>query len=126
METVKILTAEGIFEVSLERLCSQSADGILYDLNRDEATTETLMLSKKNGGLPKLRLVNDLAVAKVIRYLKREDREPDWKFLSTADLQNLVERKTNELFRMRQILDKRRGVVEKRQVDVDFTDYLTD
>ena len=95
---MKILTAEGIFEESLERLCSQSADGILYDLNRDEATTETLMRSKMKGGLPKLRLVNDLAVAKVIRYLKREDREPDWKFLSTADLQNLVERKTNELY----------------------------
>lgn len=125
METVKLLTAEGIFEVSLEQLCSQSADGILYDLNRDEATTETLMRSKK-GGLPRRRLVNDLAVAKVIRFLKEGKKDLDWRELPTADLQNLVERKTNELFRMRQVLEKRMGVVENRHVDVDFTDYLTD
>ena len=46
----------------------KDADNILYDLNRDEATTLTL----GNEGL--VRWVNDYAVAKVIRYLKENQK----------------------------------------------------
>lgn len=46
----------------------KDADGILYDLNRDEATTLTL----GNEGL--VRWVNDYAVAKVIRHLKEDQK----------------------------------------------------
>lgn len=63
---IVLMTEMGLMEVSLERFCQQDADGILYDLNRDEATTLTL----GNEGL--VRWVNDYAVAKVIRHLKGE------------------------------------------------------
>ena len=112
----------------IAKLCSNDADGILRELERDEKTTLGLMDVKKRGGvrMNRKRLEQDMMVAKVIRFLNECKKEPDWRELPTADLQNLVERKTNELFRMRQVLEKRRGVVEKRHVDVDFTDYLTD
>ena len=50
----------------IDKLCRQSADGLLYDLNRDEATTLTL------GKVGLERWVNDYATAKVIRYLVYE------------------------------------------------------
>lgn len=52
----------------LDKFCQQEADSILYDLNRDEATTLTL----GHDGL--VRWVNDYAVAKVIRYLKENQK----------------------------------------------------
>lgn len=66
---IVIMTEMGLMGVSLEKFCQQDADGILYDLNRDEATTLTL----GNEGL--VRWVNDYAVAKVIRYLKEKLNE---------------------------------------------------
>lgn len=66
---IVIMTEIGLIEVSLEKFCQQDADNILYDLNRDEATTLTL----GNEGL--VRWVNDYAVAKVIRYLKEKLNE---------------------------------------------------
>ena len=59
-----IMTEMGLLESPLDKFCQQDADGILFDLNRDEATTLTL----GNEGL--VRWVNDYAVAKVIRHLK--------------------------------------------------------
>ena len=59
-----IMTEMGLLECPLDKFCQQDVDGILYDLNRDEATTLTL----GNEGL--VRWVNDYAVAKVIRHLK--------------------------------------------------------
>lgn len=64
---IVIMTEMGLMAVSLEKFCQQDADNILYDLNRDEATTLTL----GNEGL--VRWVNDYAVAKVIRYLKEKN-----------------------------------------------------
>lgn len=64
-----IMTEMGLLECPLDKFCQQDADGILYDLNRDEATTLTL----GNEGL--VRWVNDYAVAKVIRYLKEKLNE---------------------------------------------------
>ena len=63
---IVIMTEMGLMGVSLEKFCQQDADGILYDLNRDEGTTLTL----GNEGL--VRWINDYAVAKVIRYLMGE------------------------------------------------------
>lgn len=56
-------TLKTLYEVkniSLEQFCKQGIEGLLYDLNRDEATTLTLNNE---------RAINDLAVAQVIRYL---------------------------------------------------------
>lgn len=66
---VVIMTVVGLMGVSLEKFCQQDADGILYDLNRDEATTLTLGSDGMN------RWINDYAVAKVIRYLKEKLNE---------------------------------------------------
>lgn len=63
-----IMTEMGLLECPLDKFCEQDADGILYDLNRDEATTLTL----GNEGL--VRWVNDYAVAKVIRHLKEKQK----------------------------------------------------
>ena len=59
-----IMTGMGLLECPLDKFCQQDADSILFDLNRDEATTLTL----GNEGL--VRWVNDYAVAKIIRHLK--------------------------------------------------------
>ena len=61
-----VMTAFGLMQCNLERFVRQSAEGLLYDLNRDEATI--LALGKE--GLE--RWVNDYAAAKVIRYLLDE------------------------------------------------------
>lgn len=66
MGIVSIMTECGLMSCNIERLCEQGADGLLYDLNRDEATTLTL------GKAGNERWVNDYAVAKVIRYLMGE------------------------------------------------------
>lgn len=63
---IVIMTEIGLIEVSLEKFCRQDADCILYELNRDEATTLTL------GSDGMERWINDYAVAKVIRCLKDE------------------------------------------------------
>lgn len=63
---VTIMTEFGLMSCNIERICKQCADGLLYDLNRDEATTLTL---GQNGNE---RWVNDYAVAMVIRYLMNE------------------------------------------------------
>lgn len=54
---------EGLMAQPIEDFCSQCVEGLLYDLNRDEATTLTLNDN---------RCVNDLAVAQVIRYLHKK------------------------------------------------------
>ena len=62
------MTCDGIRSMKMEDFISQPADGILYDLNRDKATTITLA----KGGHSDVRWVNDLAVAYVIKALKCE------------------------------------------------------
>ena len=62
------MTCDGIRSMKMEDFISQPADGILYDLNRDKATTVILA---KDGTLG-MRWVNDLAVAYVIKALKCE------------------------------------------------------
>lgn len=60
---VVFMTCEGPMIADLDEFIQQSAQGILYDLNRDKATTMTLA-SEDN-----LRWVNDYAVAVVIEKL---------------------------------------------------------
>jgi len=61
-----VLSVEGPLTKGLRDFINQSADSILYDLNRDEATTVTLA---KSGELD-IRFINDLAVATTIIALK--------------------------------------------------------
>ena len=59
---IVIATIEGLQGMKLSDFIDQPVDGMLYDLNRDEATVLTLINSPK--------WVNDYAVCKVIRALK--------------------------------------------------------
>lgn len=56
-------TIEGLQSADMEEFCNQDVGLLLYDLNRDEATTYTLNNE---------RAINDIAVAKVIRYLHKK------------------------------------------------------
>lgn len=60
---IVFMTCEGPMIADLDKFIQQSAQGILYDLNRDKATTMTLA-SEDN-----LRWINDYAVAVVIEKL---------------------------------------------------------
>ena len=53
--------------MNIKEFIKQPADGILYDLNRDEATILTFIEDPK--------WVNDYAVCKVIRALKNRIKE---------------------------------------------------
>ena len=60
---VVFMTCEGLMIADIDKFVGQGAAGILYDLNRDKATTMTLA-SEDN-----LRWINDYAVAVVIEKL---------------------------------------------------------
>ena len=55
---------EGLHSIKLSDIVNQPADGILYDLNRNEAVILQFIDDPK--------WVNDFACAQVIRYLKKE------------------------------------------------------
>jgi hypothetical protein len=61
---VVFATVEGYATCPIEKFIKQPIEGILYDLNRYEATVLTWIKDQK--------WVNDFAVAKVIRKLKEE------------------------------------------------------
>lgn len=62
-DKVVFMTCEGPMIADLDEFIQQGAQGILYDLNRDKATTMALA-SEDN-----LRWINDYAVAVVIEKL---------------------------------------------------------
>lgn len=62
------MTVEGLEIAPVKDLVKQTTSMLLYDLNRDEATSYTL-LEKNTSSLPFIRLINDLATAHVIDYL---------------------------------------------------------
>ena len=64
------MTVEGPVSYDIEEFCSQPADGILYDLNRDTLTTSILLKSGET--MPRIRLINDYAVGLVIRHLRNK------------------------------------------------------
>lgn len=61
---IVVAAPEGLRVISLKEFVQQPVEGILYDLNRDEATVLTLIKNDK--------WFNDYAVCKVIQELKRE------------------------------------------------------
>lgn len=61
-DEIIIQTIEGVFIVRIPDLLNQPIEGVLYDLNRDEATTYAIEDE---------RMINDIAVAKIIRYLHK-------------------------------------------------------
>ncbi len=64
---VVILAPEGEVILKIQDLINQSAEGILYDLNRSEVVVLTF--------IEDIKWVNDYATAKVIRYLKKQIEE---------------------------------------------------
>jgi len=62
-----VATIEGLQGIPLKEFIKQPADGMLYDLNRDEATILTFIEDPK--------WVNDYATCKVIRALKNRIEE---------------------------------------------------
>jgi phenolic acid decarboxylase len=62
-------TFDGAMSCSIADIINQSADGILYDLNRDKVTTITLADTSEVMGM---RWINDYAVAVTITALKEE------------------------------------------------------
>ena len=63
---ITIETIEGLAVIPLDDIVNWEADSLLYDLNRDKATTITL----GRDGME--RWINDYAVAVVIEYLLNE------------------------------------------------------
>lgn len=63
---ITIETIEGLAVIPLDDIANWEADSLLYDLNRDKATTIAL---GRNG---MERWINDYAVAVVIEYLLNE------------------------------------------------------
>lgn len=60
-------TIEGLNVVNLDEFIKQPTDGLLYDLNRDEATVLSMTDNPK--------WINDFAVCKVIAALKKRIKE---------------------------------------------------
>ena len=60
---------EGLLVIELSEFIKQPAEGLLYDLNRDEATILTYIDDPK--------WINDFAVCKVIRALKSRIEQLD-------------------------------------------------
>ena len=60
---VVYVAEDAIASIPLDELCNQPADGILYDLNRDESS----VLASAEDGNP--YWVNNFAAAQVIRFL---------------------------------------------------------
>jgi len=61
---IVINTHEGLMTTKLTEIIEQPADGLLYDLNRDEATILTFINDRK--------WINDYACMAVIRELKKQ------------------------------------------------------
>ena len=59
-----VSTFDGLKKAKLSDMVGQSADGLLYDLNRDTGTILTLIDDPK--------WINDYACNQIIRYLKKE------------------------------------------------------
>ena len=69
---ILVMTEQGVLTCPIKKFINQPADGILYDLNRSEATVLTFTDD-----------INDYAVAKVIRELKSRITELESKINSS-------------------------------------------
>ena len=88
-----IMTAEGMKKIPINNFINQSAESILYDLNRDKSTTTTIAKTAKGK-----RWINDYATAVVIENLKKE-------YDKLSDKYDLLEEKYNELLHDRHNAD---------------------
>lgn len=77
-DCVAFATCFGIETQNVHEFIKQSADSILYDLNRDGLTTVTL--ARDSDSTIGRRWINDLAVAFVIKKLKDEIDELKQKY----------------------------------------------
>ena len=59
-------TCEGVVKMKLKDIVNQPTDGLLYDLNRDEATVTTIFDEQK--------LMNELATINVLKFLHGQYR----------------------------------------------------
>lgn len=94
-----IMTAEGMKKTPINNFINQSAESILYDLNRDKSTTITIAKTAKGK-----RWINDYATAVVIENLKKE-------YDKLSDKYDLLEEKYNELLH-----DRRNADVKSKEV----------
>ena len=67
---IVVYTFEGLMVMPIKDIVNQPTSGLLYDLNRDEATILTSIDDPK--------WINDYACAKVIEELKRQLDENKW------------------------------------------------
>ena len=63
-------TCEGVVKMKLKDIVNQPTDGLLYDLNRDEATVTTIFDEQK--------LMNELATINVLKFLHRRYKDGDF------------------------------------------------
>jgi len=73
---IVIATGDGLQVAKLSEIIKQPTEGLLYDLNRDEATILTFIDNPK--------WINDYAVCKVIRALKARVDELEGKIEITS------------------------------------------
>ena len=59
-DKVAVATIEGVYTYAISDLLNQPIEGLLYDLNRDNATNYTRL---EQGDM---RAVNDIAIAKIL------------------------------------------------------------
>ena len=64
---IVIMTIDGIRVAKIEDIIKQPVEGLLYDLNRDDATLGTLF---RTSGDPKY--INDMAIANIVKYLMKK------------------------------------------------------
>ena len=64
---IVIMTVDGIRVARIEDIINQPVEGLLYDLNRDDATLGTLF---RTSGDPKY--INDIAMANIVKYLMKK------------------------------------------------------
>lgn len=90
---IYIMTVEGMKKIPINNFINQSAESILYDLNRDKSTTITIAKTAKGK-----RWINDYATAVVIENLKKE-------YDKLSNKYDLLEEKYNELLHDRHNAD---------------------
>lgn len=64
---IVFMTEEGLMTSNIEDIINQPIEGLLYDLNRDDATLSTMANSKS------LRWVNDMALVNVLKFIYNEN-----------------------------------------------------
>lgn len=75
---VLYMTCEGLMSSKIEDLVGQPTGGLLYDLNRDVATVQTIFDEQK--------LMNELATINVLKYLhQRYEKTTKLKYNESKD-----------------------------------------